>query len=281
MAPLNDAMITVVREYVGLANQLFSLKTNRDNLITRLKDYFAGKSFKDSANVEELKAYIRAAKGVELIWARGSLLYRQPKDTPAKVKDWKEREDIRSSVNSQAKEMIKRITGLNLGTKFINGFDAFDETEPAPSNSSSSSSSSSSSTPAPPNEPRPKRTLQPAKKNSSGGKKSSKKKARRNPYDGLLQISDFRSITTSVLVRKHGDLVEEAQAAANTLAAALGKLGSATAEYFVDGKDENNVAIRFMAVRPHIIENIKFRKSKIAYLLEDANDETADDEESA
>ena len=90
-------------------------------------------------------------------------------------------------------------------------------------------------------------------------KKRKDTKVRHNSHDGLLQLSDFKSITT---VKKHDEDKVKLQELANQMSTILKRFGPAYREWFIDGEDEDHLPIRFLALKPTFIENISFRKYK-------------------
>lgn len=84
-------------------------------------------------------------------------------------------------------------------------------------------------------------------------------KPRRNNFDATISLSDFKSITTA---QKHEDEKIELQKLADRMAVLLAKIGPPSKEWFVDGMVKDITAVRFYAMKPTYIHNVRFRAYK-------------------
>lgn len=84
-------------------------------------------------------------------------------------------------------------------------------------------------------------------------------KPRRDNFDATISLSDFKSVTTA---QKHENEKAELQELADRMAELLSKIGPPSKEWFVDGMVKDITAVRFYAMKPTYIHNVRFRAYK-------------------
>jgi hypothetical protein len=243
----NEEIIEALKSYVTAADKLEEHKQE-------LKEFFEGKNFRKADVVDHFKSCLRTAMGKDADWAEGNALIGKTNRTPAEQKIWDKRESIRSSINRKAKQIIQDVFGVVISAR-----DAEDVQVPKSSSRPAAKSVSSQET-----SQRSKRTVPENEDDSSSSSSSAvsappkKKLKRRDPFDGYIQVSDFKSVAKA---RKQKCL-KELQTLANRMSSILKLLGSAENEWFIDGEDEDKLQVRWLALKPEYVENIKFRKYK-------------------
>lgn len=243
-------VIEALKSYIAAKERVGQLKSE-------LKELFAGKSLRKPEVLDEFKSLLRTAMGKDAIWVAGNAVKGKQDKTEEDRVAWNKRESVRSSVNRKAKEIIEDVFGVRVSAK-----DA--EDAQAVQQSGTSSSESSESEPAVPEvAERPKRVAQETVLSSVSSEPSGpskKKNKRRDTHDGLLALSDFHSVTTA---KRHIELQQELKDLADKMSCLIQKLGKNEDEWFIDGEDENKLHVRWLALKPAYIENIRFRKYKI------------------
>ena len=259
MPVIHDDIIEAFRQYLQLTKKIDSARELLSPHIQALREAFKGQNFKRSETMDVFKSNLRIAmqpdhEDWQDIWTRGSALRGRPELNNEETELWNKRESIRSNVNRKAREIIKKVFKVA----------ASEDPEDAKASSSAvqaSSGGSSSSAPPPVGlaNTRPKRSEKPRTISIVvEAKARPKKKSRRNPYDGYIQLSDFKPLLLRGTQDPKAEHVTTAKRLANELAAVLGHFGSDADELYIDGEC-NGVTVRFLGLKPEYIENIAFR----------------------